>query len=139
MIIKAGEAHKIQRIGTVQAPVKSSTTTGNGGNELMVFTEQAVSALQSVLTPSVSGADRTGGSGTAHTARVKFMITMQDEEDLRKLGYSQAEIDKIKPQEAMDILQAGRKKHSSDLITGSDARGSAARVSKDSNEWAPSR
>ena len=39
------------------------------------------------------------------TASVKFMITMQDEKDLRNLGYSQAQIDKIKPQEAVDILK----------------------------------
>lgn len=43
------------------------------------------------------------------TASVKFMITMQDEKELRDLGYSQTQIDTLKPQEAEDILRAGAK------------------------------
>ena len=41
------------------------------------------------------------------SASVKFMITMQDKENLRRLGYSQAQIDKLKPQEAETIIKAG--------------------------------
>jgi hypothetical protein len=37
------------------------------------------------------------------------MITIQDEKDLLDLGYSQAQIEKIKPQEASEIIQAGMK------------------------------
>lgn len=44
-----------------------------------------------------------------NTARVKFMITMQDEQELRALGYSQAQINTLKPQEAEDILKAAAK------------------------------
>ena len=47
--------------------------------------------------------------GLAQTAQVKFMITMQDEKNLRDLGYSQVQIDTLKPQEAEHILEAGTK------------------------------
>ena len=47
--------------------------------------------------------------GFAKTASVKFMITMQDEKELLGLGYSQSQIDKMKPQEARDLLQSGTK------------------------------
>lgn len=43
------------------------------------------------------------------SASVKFMITMKDETDLRKLGYNKAQIDALKPQEAADILKAEKK------------------------------
>ena len=43
------------------------------------------------------------------SASVKFMITMQDEIELRYLGYSETQIYKLKPQEAANILHAGTK------------------------------
>lgn len=42
--------------------------------------------------------------GFSQTASVKFMITLKDEENLRNLGYSQGEIQSMKPQEAAEIL-----------------------------------
>jgi len=45
------------------------------------------------------------GEVCSTTASVKFMITMQDEQDLLSLGYNQEQIDKLKPQEVADILK----------------------------------
>lgn len=42
------------------------------------------------------------------TASVKFMLTKQDERDLLRLGYSQEFIEKVRPQEAMNIIQAAK-------------------------------
>jgi len=47
--------------------------------------------------------------GFSKTASVKFMITMQDEKKLRDLGYSQAQIEKLKPEEARNLIEAGTK------------------------------
>ncbi|MDD2540520.1 MAG: hypothetical protein PHH28_05675 [Desulfuromonadaceae bacterium] len=47
--------------------------------------------------------------GFSKSARVKFMITKKDEADLRRLGYNKEQINKLKPQEAVDIIQAGTK------------------------------
>ena len=96
--------------------------------EQMMFDATAVSVLQSVFKPSnqvyidaafkAHAAKQTNtlpneepamGEGFSNRASVKFMITRQDEKGLHDLGYSQEEIDKIKPQEACDILQAGTK------------------------------
>ena len=49
------------------------------------------------------------GEDNTKTASVKFMITKQDEIGLRGLGYSESQIDKIKPQEAAEILKAAMK------------------------------
>jgi hypothetical protein len=73
----------------------------------VMFDPKAVSILQSIF--KRTGNEATPEEGAAKTASVKFMITLQDEEDLRKLGYSQAQIHKLKPQEAKEILQAGKK------------------------------
>lgn len=48
------------------------------------------------------------------TGSVKFMITIQEEKELRDLGYSQAQINVLKPQEAGDILKAARKANSTE-------------------------
>jgi hypothetical protein len=73
------------------------------GLESEMFDEKAVSILQAVFNCSGESATEDCFS---KTASVKFMITMQDEKDLRNLGYSQSQIDKIKPQEAEDILKS---------------------------------
>jgi hypothetical protein len=67
-----------------------------------VFDASTVSILQTIFFNSEQPV-------LATTARVKFMISRQDEKDLLKLGYSQEVIEKLKPQEAMDIIQAGLK------------------------------
>jgi hypothetical protein len=43
------------------------------------------------------------------SASVKFMITIQDEIELRNLGYSEAQIYQLKPQKAAEIIHAGMK------------------------------
>lgn len=90
--------------------IQDSAATGSNANEgfvcdLEMLDANAISVLQSIfeLAPETLATEEP----VSKTASVKFMITMQDEEDLRKLGYSQERIDKIKPQEAVDILQAG--------------------------------
>lgn len=75
----------------------------NLGLDSVIFDDKAVSILQEVF--NCSGEPATAEC-FSKIASVKFMITMQDEEDLRNLGYSQSQIDKIKPQEAGDILKS---------------------------------
>lgn len=75
------------------------------GLEPAMFDEKAAPILQAVFNCSGESATEECFS---KTASVKFMITMQDEKDLRNLGYSQPQIDKIKPQEAEDILKANK-------------------------------
>jgi hypothetical protein len=77
----------------------------NSVPESVLFNENAIAILQAVFNSSEKPAPE---SELPKTASVKFMITLQDEEDLRKLGYSQSQIDKIKPQEAEQILKAGK-------------------------------
>lgn len=75
------------------------------GREAVMFDEQAISILQGVFN---FPAEPATAECFSKTASVKFMITIQDESDLRNLGYSQEQIDKIKPQEAEDILKANK-------------------------------
>ncbi len=67
-----------------------------------VFDESATSLIQALLSCP-------GEPSPATTASVKFMITLQDERDLLNLGYTQEQITKLTPREAMDIIQAGTK------------------------------
>ena len=69
--------------------------------EKVLFGIEALSALQSLSDSS----DSVGSK----SASVKFMITIQDEADLQNLGFSKEQIDKLKPQEAEDILKSGTK------------------------------
>ena len=74
----------------------------------MVLDPETITLLQSIFNNPGSKADEPEReAGSSNTASVKFMITIQDENDLRDLGYSQAQIDKMKPQEARDLLQSG--------------------------------
>lgn len=90
---------------------KPTSTVGAPGKEFVfdkvMFDPEVLSALQSVFNPS--GQDNFDSKGFTKTACVKFMITIQDELDLHNLGYSKTQIDKLKPHEAADILQAGTK------------------------------
>lgn len=90
--------------------VQDSAATDSVPNEgffcnLEVLDANNISALQSIfgLVPEEIAV----GERISKTASVKFMITMQDEKDLRKLGYNQEQINKIKPHEVVEILQAG--------------------------------
>ncbi len=109
MIIKAGGKNKVQRFGVEKTPVEGGKTTNSGEHELSEFDEKAALTQNAILDDSTAGVTYGNRQSQSNMASVKFMITMQDEEGLRKLGYSQAQIDKIKPQEAMDILQSGMK------------------------------
>ena len=66
-----------------------------------VFDSKALFALDSIY-KSLESMDQKSVS-------VKFMITIQDETDLKALGYSNDQIYKLNPQEAEDIIQAGTK------------------------------
>lgn len=70
-----------------------------------ILTPEQMSLMEAAQAPVNPVTDE----GPAKTARVKFMITMQDEKNLRDLGYSQAQIDTFKPQEAEQILRVGTK------------------------------
>lgn len=72
----------------------------------VVFNTEAVSLVQMLIE---SGLESSIGGSSSKTASVKFMLTIQDEKDLRKLGYSQIQIDNIKPQEAADIIKSATK------------------------------
>jgi hypothetical protein len=74
--------------------------------ENVIFNAEAVSILQ-MLIDSAGGALSTGTP--SNTASVKFMITLQDEAELSALGYTQAQINRITPQEAADIILSGKK------------------------------
>ncbi len=67
----------------------------------VLFDIDALSTLQTIF----DSAESVGSK----TASVKFMITLQDEADLRSLGYSKEQIDQLKPQDAEDILKSGTK------------------------------
>lgn len=76
----------------------------------VVCNPEAVSILQGIFKFAGTGADAAArDEGFSKTASVKFMITIQDEKDLRNLGYSQEQIEKMKPEAASEILQAGTK------------------------------
>lgn len=70
----------------------------------VIFNVQALSILQDVFNGTV---EATPEECSSKSASLKFMITHLDEENLRNLGYSQSQIDKLKPQEVEDILKAG--------------------------------
>jgi hypothetical protein len=74
------------------------------------LTPEAVSILQSTFDASGNGGNAVAeqpGEGLPKTASFKFMITLQDERDLGDLGYSRQQIEKLKPQEAGEIIKAG--------------------------------
>lgn len=73
------------------------------------FDAQAVSILQAVFPGEPAKAETVCATEASKTVLVKFMITRQDEQDLCSLGYSQAEIDRITPQQADDIIKAATK------------------------------
>jgi hypothetical protein len=80
------------------------------GHMQYIFDPSAVSILQGIFQPAtVEAAKPAQGDGSDKAASVKFMITMQDESDLRNLGYSQPQIDKMKPEEAREIITTGKK------------------------------
>ena len=75
----------------------------NSISNLVMFNGNAISILQAVFNYPEAPAP---AECLSKKASMKFMITLQEEKDLRILGYSQAQINKIKPQEAEDILKA---------------------------------
>ena len=83
--------------------IENSTIIVNNPDDFVcdnvLFDIDALTALQTIFNSS--------DSADSKSARVKFMITIQDEADLQALGYSKEQIDKLKPQEAADILTAG--------------------------------
>ncbi len=69
-----------------------------------------VSILRSFLNCSGDRETETAREdGFSRTASVKFMITLQDGRDLLALGYCRSQIEKMKPQEAAEILLSGKK------------------------------
>ncbi len=124
MIIKSTDKLISREFGVVPTPAKVNNNNEDRGCELATFDASAASILLSVLecydledfgaafkTPDETLDNMVSDECEvcSKTASVKFMITMQDEKCLRNLGYSQSQIDKIKPQEAADILMAGTK------------------------------
>lgn len=75
----------------------------DAANERLIFDAGAISVLQGIFSePTVE-------KTVSRTASVKFMITLQDEESLRELGYNQVQINKLTPQEAEAIIKSGTK------------------------------
>jgi hypothetical protein len=102
MIDKSKEPHLL--LSNDHEPLINCAPKESPGGELMV-SDEAVSILRSIFqSPCAEGFD-----APVKAASVKFMITAQDEKELRELGYSQTEIDKIRPQDAADILKAAGK------------------------------
>ena len=113
MIVKSTENQLPGTLGTEQTQAAGGEA---GGAEPMVLNSEAISILSSIFYGSgtvnpygikpLEYPPIGTGQPEAKTASVKFMITSQDEKELRDLGYSQAEIDQLKPQQAADILKA---------------------------------
>ena len=83
---------------------------GTGNNSGVFVDPKALSILQGIFGATLD--DETPPSPEEElpkTASVKFMITIQDEKELRELGYTQTRIDRMKPEEAREILEAGTK------------------------------
>ena len=93
----------IEKLLPLSRDIESSTVTVNNSDDFVfdkvLFDIDALTALQTIFNSS--------DSADSKSARVKFMITIQDEADLQALGYSKEQINKFKPQEAADILSAG--------------------------------
>lgn len=92
--------------------LQDPAATGSDVNEgfvcnLEMLGANGISVLQSIC--GLVSEEYATGERISKTASVKFMITMQDEKELCKLGYSQEQINKIKPQEVFEILQARTK------------------------------
>lgn len=85
--------------------INPSTSSSNVNKDFVfdkvLFDIDALSSLQSIF----DSADSAGSK----SASVKFMITSKDESDLQLLGYSNEQINQLKPQEAEDILKSGTK------------------------------
>lgn len=76
-------------------------------NENFVFdqvmlNENSLSDLHSILNGLVE-------LPASKSASVKFMITKQDETELHSLGYSKEQIDKLRPDEAVEIIKNATK------------------------------
>ena len=106
MIIKSTENLLSHALDREQIPAKSGDANESSGCE-MISNEEAASILRSIFKSSCAQDFNAAFKAQEKAASVKFMITTQDEKDLRDLGYSQTQIDKIRPQEAADILKAG--------------------------------
>lgn len=72
-----------------------------------LFDTNALTILGSVFNTSYQ--DIFDTEACSKSVSVKFMITIQDEADLKVLGYSKEQIGKLKPQEAANIIQSGLK------------------------------
>lgn len=80
---------------------------GDSSNQnQLVFNSEAVSIVRLLMEHDMESLI---GGAPSKTASVKFMLTMQDENNLRNLGYCKEHIDKMKPQEAADIIQSATK------------------------------
>lgn len=86
------------RIDTNTTPAAVSSDHKDFVFDKVLFDADALSSLQSIF----ASAEAVG----TKSASVKFMITSQDEADLQSLGYSKEQIDRLKPQEAADIIQS---------------------------------
>lgn len=66
-----------------------------------VFDASSVTILQAVFAETETPI-------TPKSVSIKFMITLQDENDLISLGYTLDQIRKMKPQDAEDKIRDGR-------------------------------
>jgi hypothetical protein len=77
-------------------------------NNNLVLSPETICMLQSLFPGAGGKANEPAmDADLPKTASVKFMITLEDEKNLGELGYSQAQIGKMKPNDAAEILQAG--------------------------------
>lgn len=102
MIIKSKDfpAHAINVVPT---PAEDNGVNDGFTYDPVMFDTTTASMLLSIFDKPDDSEER------SKTASVKFMITMQDEKELTDLGYSQAQINNLKPQEVENILKAGAK------------------------------
>jgi hypothetical protein len=115
MTAKSTEQLPAKIPATEPDPAKKDPEDADPGGERCFFDAEAASIVLSIFSSpapapqngTVAGQPEAGCKSHSKTAGVKFMITAQDEKDLRELGYSEEQINKLKPEEAARIIKAG--------------------------------
>ncbi len=113
MIIKSAES-----ISSVAAALATTDIIDGTGYNRAAYEDKLASTLRSAIKsydfkkleaqpPSPPPPPSVEPVIASNSAHVKFMITMQDEYELRTLGYDQAHINRLTPQEAADIIASG--------------------------------
>ena len=116
MIIKLKEDSHINTPDCNQYLAEDKSENDHAQFDIHMFDEKSASNILSIFrcpdSENIEAMDETADGASeacSNTASIKFMITSQDENNLLNLGYSQTQINKLKPQEVADILKNAEK------------------------------